>query len=80
MNDAEAREIIVEIIADVAPDADLEDLGGDENFRERFGLDSMDFLSIVEDIADQTGVEIPESDYDQVQSLDAMSAYVADRA
>ena len=80
MNESEAREIIVEIIADIAPDADLEDLGGSENFRERFGLDSMDFLSIVEDIADQTGVEIPESDYDHVQSLDAMAAYLAGRA
>jgi acyl carrier protein len=51
---------------------------GDVSFREALGLDSMDFLSIVEKIAEQTGVEIPEANYPDVESLDGMCAFLAE--
>lgn len=79
MNERQVRETIVDIIADIAPEVDLEEAEGDENLQERFGLDSMDALMILEEIADQTGVEIPETDYDQVESLDGLTGYVSAR-
>lgn len=72
----ELRSRLIEIIENVAPDADLSSIDDDQNFREYFGLDSMDLLTIVEDIAEETGVEIPESDYDDVLTLQSLVAYV----
>lgn len=80
MSESELRADIEEIIVGVAPEVDLSVLEADENFRERFGLDSMDFLTIVERIAAETGVEIPEADYDEVQSLQALTSYVEEKA
>lgn len=80
MNPQQVRALVVEIIADVAPEIDLSDASGDENLQDHYGLDSMDALTILEEIAEQTGVDIPETDYDQTESLNDLSAYVARRA
>jgi acyl carrier protein len=40
----------------------------------------MDFLSLVEGLHETTGVEVPESDYDQLQTLDGLLAYLVARA
>ncbi len=79
MSEDEIRDLIADIIVDVAPEIDLSEATGDENLQHRFGLDSMDALMILEEIAEQTGIEIPETDYDQVESLDGLTAYVAQR-
>ncbi len=80
MKSKETRALIVDIIADIAPEIDLTDTTGDEHLQETFGLDSMDFLSILEEIAAKTGVDIPESDYEEVVTLQGMTQYVAKRA
>ena len=38
---------------------------------------SMDFLNILELVAEETGVEVPEADYEQIQTFDAFTAYLA---
>jgi acyl carrier protein len=43
---------------------------------EELELDSMDFLSLVTELHERTGVQIPESDYPQVQSVADMVAYL----
>lgn len=79
MTEDQVRDLIVDIINDVAPEVDLSKADGDDNLQERFGLDSMDALMILEEIAEETGVDIPESDYDQVESLEGLTDYVAHR-
>ncbi len=79
MNEDQVRELIVQIIEDVAPEIDLRGASGDEHLQDHYGLDSMDALTILEEIAEQTGVDIPESDYDQTESLNALASYVAER-
>ena len=80
MNPQQVRALIVEIIADVAPEVDLSDASGDEHLQDHYGLDSMDALTILEKIAEETDVDIPETDYDQVESLNGLTNYVAQRA
>ncbi len=79
MTEDQVRDLIVDIINDVAPEVDLSEADDDDNLQERFGLDSMDALMVLEEIAEETGVDIPESDYDQVESLEGLTDYVAHR-
>lgn len=72
----ELKQTVIAIIEDIAPDADMASISETENFREAFNMDSMDFLSIVERIAADLGVEIPEADYENVQNLSGMIAYI----
>jgi acyl carrier protein len=80
MNTDQARTAVVEVLGRIAPEADLSEVPGDADYRDELDLDSMDFLSLVEGLKDATGVDVPESDYEQVQTLDGLLAYLAARA
>jgi acyl carrier protein len=71
-----AREALEQAIGRVAPEADLTLVGPDESLREALDLDSMDFLAVVEAVAELTGVSVPESDYLQVDSPGGFVAYL----
>ena len=73
----ELRQQILECIAEIAPEASLDTLDGGADLREELDLDSMDFLNVLIAIKQATGVEVPERDYPQVRTLDAMVEYVA---
>ncbi len=70
------RTDILAIITRIAPNAETEQLRGDEDIRDQLDLDSMDFLNVLVAIAEQLRVEIPERDYAKVRTLDALVAYV----
>lgn len=76
----EARVVVVGVLGRIAPDADLADADAHADMRDELDLDSMDFLGLVEGIASTTGVDIPESDYPRVRSLDGLVTYVASHA
>jgi acyl carrier protein len=64
----------------VAPEADIDGLAPDADLREELELDSMDFLTFIEELYSRTGVDVPERDYPQVTSLERCVAYLAARA
>ncbi len=70
---------IRDAIAGIAPEADLSVLGPDEDLQEALDLDSMDFLNFLSALARSTGVEIPETDYDQVRTYDGCVRYLSAR-
>lgn len=74
-----ARETILRILGDIAPDADLASLKGDRDLREQVELDSFDLLQVLIRISKELGVEIPEADYARIRTLDALTAYVEAR-
>lgn len=80
MNTEQARAHVQTVLGRIAPEAELDDVPGDVDFREELDLDSMDFLSIVEGLKEATGVDVPESDYDKIETLDGLLAYLSDRA
>ena len=80
MTDDDARELIATTLHQVAPEADLADVGPDETLQEALDLDSMDFLNFLIALAESTGVEIPESDYHLVHTYAGCRDYLARRA
>jgi acyl carrier protein len=71
--------LVREVIGGIAPDVDLDVVAPDADLRAEADLDSMDYLALVEGIAERTGVEIPEADYPRARSVDDLVAYVTAR-
>jgi acyl carrier protein len=76
MTREDIRSAIVNIITDIAPDEDLSTLKGDVRLRDQIDLDSMDFLDIVMELRKRYNVEVPESDYMQLATLDSSVNYL----
>ncbi len=72
----EIRDVILDILADIAPDEDLSDLKDDIAFRDQLELDSMDFLDIVMELRKRYRIQIPEEDYPQLASMDSTCNYL----
>ena len=80
MTDSSTLQIVVDALADIAPEVDAATLDHDIDLREQVDLDSMDFLNLMEAIAAATGVEVPERDYPLVSTLAGLTAYIEARA
>lgn len=76
MTSEECKQLVVDIIADVAPDEDLTTIKPDVRLREQLELDSMDFLDIVMELRKRHNIEVPEADYPELASLDSCAAYL----
>ncbi|MCC5833270.1 MAG: acyl carrier protein [Opitutales bacterium] len=76
MTKEECKQIVLDIIAEIAPDEELTDLKHDVRLRDQLDLDSMDFLDIVMELRKQHGIEVPEEDYPQLASLDSCAEYL----
>lgn len=76
MTKEEVKQIVIDIIADIAPDEDTTDLDPAVKLRDQLDLDSMDFLDIVMELRKQHGIEVPEQDYPELASLDSCANYL----
>jgi acyl carrier protein len=76
MSPAEIKEVILDILSDIAPDEDLSDLKDDVPLREQLELDSMDFLDIVMELRKRYRVQIPEDDYIELASMQSTVRYL----
>jgi acyl carrier protein len=76
MTKEECKKIVLDIIADIAPDEYLGNVKPDVRLRDQLDLDSMDFLDIVMELRKQHGIEVPEEDYMQLASLDSCAEYL----
>ncbi|MEQ8660054.1 MAG: acyl carrier protein [Gammaproteobacteria bacterium] len=70
------RELVARLLADIAPEAELADVGDAEDLRVALDLDSMDFLNLVVGLHGATGVDIPETDYPRLYTLVGMADYL----
>ena len=75
----EICEIVRGIIAEIAPDEDVQKLKVDIPLREQLDLDSMDFLDIVMELRKQYSIEVPEADYPKLESLSSCADYLANK-
>ncbi|MDJ0822943.1 MAG: acyl carrier protein [Paracoccaceae bacterium] len=60
----------------IAPDIELDDVDMSADLREEFDIDSMDFLNLVTALGKRFGLEMPEADYAQMDSFDALAGYL----
>jgi acyl carrier protein len=79
VNTGEITALVREVLARFAPESDLDALHPDALLQETLDLDSIDFLNAMVEIAERTGVEVPEADYPLVATLSGCVGYLADR-
>lgn len=80
MTEDDARQIVLKVLGDIAPEAELDTIEPQTSFRDQFDIDSVDFLNFVIALHEATKVEILEADYPKLQSLDDAAAYVVAHA
>lgn len=73
------RATIFENLGMIAPEADFDLLHPSDNVQKVLDIDSFDFLNFLIGLNEALGVEIPESDYQKLGSLEEMIGYLAAR-
>ncbi|EXI77092.1 MAG: acyl carrier protein [Candidatus Accumulibacter phosphatis] len=79
MNDQELRAAVLSVVRTIAPELDAERIEADKPLRNQIDLDSMDWLNVILALREKFRVDIPESDYGKVQTLNAIVAYLGAR-
>jgi acyl carrier protein len=77
MNEQQIRTLVADVLAGIAPEADLATMGDTEDMREALDLDSMDFLNFVIGLGEKTGRRIPEADSPKLYTMGGLIAYLA---
>jgi len=70
------RDTVMEALLDVAPDIDPKILDPKLALREQFDFDSMDQLNFALALHAKLGVDVPETDYGRLASVDGSVAYL----
>jgi acyl carrier protein len=76
LTEDQVKQIVIDIIAEIAPDEDTTNIKPEIKLREQLDLDSMDFLDIVMELRKQHSIEVPEADYPQLASLESCATYL----
>lgn len=79
MTNEEIRDAIINAILEIAPEIEADEIEPDAHIQRSLEIDSFDFLKILTAMNETTGVEVPESDYGQVDTLEHMTEYFAAR-
>ena len=58
MTKEDIKQVVLDIIADIAPDEDLSAVKPEVRLRDQLSLDSMDFLDIVMELRKKHGIEV----------------------
>ena len=72
----EIRQVVLDILAKIAPDEDLSELDDAVPFRDQMELDSMDFLDIVMELRKMYRIQIPEDEYENLVTMDSTVTYL----
>jgi acyl carrier protein len=73
----EIRSEVAGVLSGIAPEVDLGKAPPSANLREWADIDSMDWLNFVVGLHQKLGVEIEETDYANVRSLEALLDFLA---
>jgi len=76
MTDEQIRQAVLQALQDIAPEAEPDSLDPALNLRDQLDIDSMDFLNFVIAVHETLQVDIPETDYPRLSSLDGCLAYL----
>jgi acyl carrier protein len=79
MNRQQLAARVLELVTGIAPDVEPASVIPGIDFRDQFDFDSMDTLNFAIALHRDLGVEVPESDYSQLASVDKCVAYLAER-
>jgi acyl carrier protein len=77
MTKNEIKEVVLRVLGQIAPEADLSQLKPDRRIRDQLDIDSMDMLNFVIGIHKELHVDIPEADYPKLATVDGCVNYLA---
>ena len=80
MTEQEIKQIIFQILKQVAPDTEPEQLQPDDNIRLKLEIDSFDALRIMVALDEKLGVETPEQDYGKITTLKSLVNYIREKS
>ena len=80
MDAQELARIVFDTLRRIAPEVEAGTLQHDVPLREQVDLDSMDWLGFLVGLHRRLGVDIPETDYAKLVTLDDLLEYLAARA
>ncbi len=72
----ELKTMIFALLGQIAPEADFTQLDPNRPIQSELDIDSFDFLNFLIGLNEAIDVEIPEADYGQVATLNALISYV----
>ena len=78
-SEQELQKKIFACLHSIAPEVDLTTLDKKKSLREQMDIDSLDFVRLVTRLQETMRVEIPESDYQKLVSLEGCLSYFRDR-
>ena len=80
MTREEIRRTILDALAGVAPEGEYDRLKPDRPLRDQLDIDSYDFLNVIVALHERLGVDIPETDYQKLLTLNGAVDYLAAKA
>ena len=72
----EIKKTVLRLLGEIAPEADLAVVKPDISFRDQLDIDSIDFLNFVVALHKQFQVDVPESDYPELATIDSSVRYL----
>jgi acyl carrier protein len=79
MDDTTLRQTVLATLRRIAPEVAPGELAADRPLRDQVDLDSIDWLNFLLGLHDALGVDIPETDYATLVTLDDVVAYLRAR-
>lgn len=76
MNRQQLRATVIATLRSIAPEVEESELAAGQPLREQVDLDSMDWLNFLIGLHRALKVEIPESEYARLRTLDELLAYL----
>lgn len=75
----EIRAVIFDVVGAIAPEIETAAIDPEKPLRDQVDLDSFDFLNIIIRLHELLGIDIPESDYAELLTLNGAMDYLVRR-
>lgn len=79
MTREEIQTTVLQLLGNIAPEADMTQLDPKQNLRDQLDIDSMDFLNFVIALDKELHIAVPETEYRQIATLEDCVAYLSQR-
>lgn len=76
MNEQAIHDTVLQTLRTIAPEVSPDDLVASEPLRDQVDLDSMDWLNFIVGLHEALKVDIPETDYRRLYTLDDLVGYL----
>lgn len=77
MTRAQLRDVILHLLREIAPEAEIGNLSPEDPLCDALQLDALDFLNFVIAVHETLRVDVPERDYPQLATLSGCVDYLA---